>query len=281
MSKSPSRWNLREWMKTWKILGRLPMSRSNAKQIQRLYWKLYILGNAPEVDGCVGAGHLLWHYTSRDHLLRLFQEIFLEQSYAFVAPSASPRIIDCGANIGMSLLYFKMCHPDAHITAFEPDKKALACCRRNIDENKMQSIELHDAAVSSSKGTVSFYTEEQNPGSLTATTVRPRANDSMECLVPAVLLSDYIEDEVDFLKMDIEGAELGVIQQLAESGKLRSIKQMAVEYHHHLHPAEDRLSDFFGVLENAGFGCQMQTRFFRRPFSGPRFQDILIYAYRK
>ena len=97
----------------------------------------------------------------------------------------------------------------------------------------------------------------------------------------AVRLSECLDEEVDFLKMDIEGSETAVLHELSSSGKLRRIRQMAVEYHHHLRPEADDLSGFLRVLEESGFGYQLQTRCFRRPLSGPRFQDVLIYAFRK
>jgi hypothetical protein len=56
---------------------------------------------------------------------------------------------------------------------------------------------------------------------------------------------------------------------------------MAIEYHHHLRKDGESLSDFLRILESSGFGYQIQTRYLRRPLSGPRFQDVLIYAFRK
>lgn len=281
MNKQPPKWNLREWVKMWRILGRLPMPTRNAKQIQRLYWALYIRRNPPKPSGCLKAGSLVLHYTSQDHLRRLFHEIFLEQCYAVMTSAVNPRIVDCGANIGMSLLYFKMCWPGARITAFEPDGKALACCRANITDNKLAGIDLHEAAVAATEGKIDFYAEDHNPGSLTATTVLPRSEYSKSLAVKAVRLSQYINEEVDILKIDIEGGEFEVLDELSSSGKLPLIKQMAIEYHHHLRKDSESLSAFLRILESSGFGYQIQTRYLRRPFSGPRFQDVLIYTFRK
>lgn len=281
MSSVPPRWNLREWIKMWRRLGRLPMSKTKSAQIQRLYLAMYVRRDFDRENGCVRAGDLVWRYTSSGHVLRLFEEIFLEQTYAFGTDATAPRIMDCGANIGMSLLYFKMCHPNARITAFEPDSKAAACCRKNIDENQLHEIDLHEVAVAASAGSVTFYTDEDNPGALTASTICPRVAASRGHPVEAVRLSEYLDEDIDFLKMDIEGGEAAVLHDLSSSGKLHRIRQMVVEYHHHLRPETDDLSGFLRVLEESGFGYQLQTRYFRRPLSGPRFQDILIYAFRK
>ena len=46
-------------------------------------------------------------------LLSLFEEIFIEEIY-FV-PGHHGRIVDCGSKIGLSILYFKLQNPSAHI----------------------------------------------------------------------------------------------------------------------------------------------------------------------
>lgn len=45
----------------------------------------------------------------------LFYEIFATGSYFFQSDSANPLIFDCGANIGMSILFFKKLYPNARI----------------------------------------------------------------------------------------------------------------------------------------------------------------------
>lgn len=92
-------------------------------------------------------------------------------------------------------------------------------------------------------------------------------------------MSAYIEEEVDFLKLDVEGAEQDVVADLHRTAKLRLVAQIVCEYHHHI-GGEDRLGDFLGVLEQSGFGYELQARE-RPPFRRDRFQDVLIYAYRK
>ena len=51
----------------------------------------------------------------------LYEDIFINRVYEFEASRPDPRIIDCGSNIGMSVLYFKHVYPEARIVGFEPD----------------------------------------------------------------------------------------------------------------------------------------------------------------
>ena len=57
--------------------------------------------------------------------------------------------------------------------------------------------------------------------------------------VPAVRLSRYVTKPVDFLKLDVEGSELPVLRDLVSSGTIAQIRQMVIEFHHHMSPAED------------------------------------------
>ncbi len=50
-----------------------------------------------------------------------FDEIITQEIYRFKADTDAPLILDCGANIGLSALYFQRLYPKARIMAFEPD----------------------------------------------------------------------------------------------------------------------------------------------------------------
>src|SRR5688572_20822569 len=50
-----------------------------------------------------------------------YSEIFKREIYRFTTVNNAPKIIDCGANIGLSVIYFKRLYPAAKIVAFEAD----------------------------------------------------------------------------------------------------------------------------------------------------------------
>jgi hypothetical protein len=99
----------------------------------------------------------------------------------------------------------------------------------------------------------------------------------------AVRLSDFIDREVDLLKLDVEGAERFVLTDLDATGKLRSIKNIVMEYHHHLGPNNDDFSETLRLLEQNGFGYQIAADL-KRPLGHGwpgKVQDILVYCFRK
>jgi FkbM family methyltransferase len=217
-------------------------------------------------------------YFRAPELRFLFREIFADGSYFFHADNDRPFILDCGSNIGMSVLFFKKIYPNARIVGFEPDPATFKKLTENVEQNHLHDVALHQCALSDKEGTIEFFHKQ---GSLVMSTLKERI-DGQQIVVPARRLSTFITDSVDLLKMDIEGAEEVVLPELAASGKLGLIKQMHIEYHHHIVGDADRMSSILKLLEDAGFGYQLAAP--AKPGKSPApqsFQDIAIYCYRK
>ena len=75
------------------------------------------------------------------------REIFEEEIYRFEAQSERPIILDCGANVGVSAIYFKRLCPNAHIIAFEADASIAAYLRKNLAQNGILGVEVWEKAV--------------------------------------------------------------------------------------------------------------------------------------
>jgi FkbM family methyltransferase len=210
----------------------------------------------------------------------LFKEIFLEASYFFKADTETPVIIDCGSNIGMSVLFFKLLYPKARIIAFEPDPLTFETLRRNVNNNHLSNVELHQVALSDKDGSLElFRNDAPDISSLRMSMLRERQV-GQSVIVPARRLSDYILCDVDLVKIDVEGAEEVVIGDLVSANKLRYIKRLHIEYHHHIERAEDKFSSILRLLEVSGFGYQLRAHVDKWPDEAS-FQDVSLYCYRK
>lgn len=209
----------------------------------------------------------------------LFKELFIENDYWFTAPKRTPFILDCGSNIGLSILYFKTLYPEARIVGFEPGDKTFLCLKENVKNNLLESVTVYNIALADKEGFTDLYYDPEDPGSLYMSTIPERFPKHRQ-RVAASTLSKYIDQEIDFLKIDIEGAELSVLRELSSTGKLQFIDQMVIEYHHHIQAEWDYFSEILGLLETSGFGYQIESKL-GRPLKPCQFQDILIYAYRK
>lgn len=218
------------------------------------------------------------HYLDEKSLRHLYHEIFACEQYGFSCERQDPIIFDCGANIGMATLYFKWLYPHSRITSFEPDPATFQLLRKNVEANGLGEVALHNVALWNERGTVSFYIPQDGLGSLRMST-NPARLQGKQILVPSGRLSDFILGPIELLKLDVEGAEHQVMSDLLESGQLRQIRQMIVEYHHNVAGEPAQLGSFLRILEQGGMRYQLNSSFF--PFSQrDLFQDILVYAYR-
>ncbi len=213
-----------------------------------------------------------------------FNEVFLDEEYYFETSSARPVIIDCGSNIGLTVLYFKHLYPDASIVAFEPQPDAFAALKANVESNNLSSVRLVNAAVvGNGEPEVTVYSDPSVPGDMKATAVKRIADlghqPLKEVRVRAVRLSDYLPEHVDMLKLDVEGAELEVLEEAAPG--LSRVDQMFVECHCDPGTRDTRISSIAGLLESRGFSCLI-----RSPMSPPLYRHrqeyhaLLLYAFR-
>lgn len=261
-------------------IHRLEIDNELKRKIRETWLKSFVLNRSDSRIRSTSIVGFKFRFLDYGTLSYLYNEIFIDNEYFFTAENDSPYIIDCGSNIGMSIIYFKMLYPNSRILAFEPGEEPFACLKENIKNNNLQnSVQAIKAALANKEGTVQFFYDPSNPGSLVMSTKQERMQKQRRN-VEATLLSKHIGEDVDFLKMDIEGAELEIMEELSSSGKLSHIKQMAIEYHHHISKKTDEFSKMLRILENSGFGYQIESHLIR-PDKHEQFQDIHVYAYRK
>jgi FkbM family methyltransferase len=185
-------------------------------------------------------------------LLSAYRAIFRDRVYDFVPRHDPPRILDCGANIGLSILYFKRRFPHARITAFEADPAIFKYLERNVRENGASDVELVNKAVWSSQTRLSFTPDGADAGRVDAA-----RNDAAALQVPAVRLRPWLEQgPIDFVKMDIEGAEVEVI--LDCSDLLGVVDNMYIEYHSMVDRPQ-RLGEMLQACERAGFRVYLDS----------------------
>lgn len=173
-------------------------------------------------------------------------ELFKEEVYKFTSDKKNPFIIDCGCNIGMSILYFKSLYPAATILGFEADPYIFSFLEKNIKSYRLENVTLINKAVWDAEDeTLSFLAEGGAGGRL-----EQRSSGSKYIDVKTARLKNYISREVDFLKLDIEGAEHKVIADCAD--ELKFVKTLFIEYHS-MPGVEQNLHHILEIANNAGF----------------------------
>ncbi len=204
------------------------------------------------------------------------KEIFLDNAYKFNSTNEKPIIYDCGSNIGTSLLYFKSLFPHAIIKAFEADKKIYDILVHNT--KYLTDITYFHRAVWINEENLSFSSEGADGGSLVN-----NVGTSIE--VQGIRLKELLKNEknIDFLKLDIEGAETVVLEDCQDS--LSHINNIFIEYHSMIEQPQT-LNTILSILTNAGFkyyldAAMKQNQVFvsRKPWANMDLQ-VNIYAYK-
>jgi FkbM family methyltransferase len=218
-------------------------------------------------------------YLDKEHFRSVVNEVFVDGCYWFHSEKPDPIIVDCGSNIGISILFFKMLYPRALVIGFEPDPNTFDVLCENVRVNRIENVELHNIALSDDDRDIDFIVSSEKQGSLLNGVFAERLR-GVAIKVPAKRLSPFIPDRADLMKMDIEGSESIVMNELEASGTLGRIGHIHLEYHHHIIRAQDSMAEMLGLLERNGFGYQLQAR--QRHWPNPAvFQDVGLYAYRK
>lgn len=224
----------------------------------------------------------LIHYVDAASCASAGSAIFDYHIYDFLTDNPAPRIIDCGANIGLAVLYWKTRFPQARITAFEPDANVFRTLQHNVLTWKLGDVELVQAAVADRAGQAAFVSEGADAGHLQYTADPVQAGPSN--LVNTVPLSDYLDTPVSLLKIDIEGAEVDVLMSVAD--RLANVERVFVEWHSFANQKQ-RLHELLGVLIASGFRIHCQPEFYSpAPFLSLQVESgmdnrLNIYAFRQ
>jgi len=174
-----------------------------------------------------------------------YVEIFENEIYKFKASSSSPTIIDCGANIGLSILYFKQLYPNSRIIAFEPDLEIFEILKNNVQSFKSTNVELIRKAVWSSETFLEFMAEGADAGRVVQIESPKKSYQ-----VPTARLRHYLNEPIDLLKIDVEGAEIEILKDCSDL--LSNVKNLFVEYHSFANSSQS-LDILIKILSEAGF----------------------------
>ncbi len=166
-----------------------------------------------------------------------FEEIFFQEFYLFPnKKNEIVHIIDCGANVGTSCLYFKKIFPQAHIIALEADKEIAFFLEKNLKNNlspaQFEQIDIINKAVWVHNEGCSFESDGADGGMI----LMNEENEKNIQKIPSVRLKDILLEKkyiIDLLKIDIEGAETQVLVDCQDA--LHNVQHIFVEYHAYIH----------------------------------------------
>lgn len=184
-------------------------------------------------------------FKSVPEFIHALDEIFVTEIYKLPLLK-SPRILDCGGNIGISSIYFKHNFPDAKITVFEPDYSNFQLLQRNLELQNCKDVEARKEAIWIENTTLVFQSE----GSMSSKIADSSNVNDSGIEVPAMRLRDFITEKIDLLKMDIEGAEYNVVKDIRD--RLHLVDNIFIEYHG-LYCQQNELIEILNWVRDAGY----------------------------
>lgn len=185
------------------------------------------------------------YYNNSEEYHTLKREVFTADCYYFETENPTPYIIDAGAHIGLSTLYFKQLFPGSEILAIEPNPGSFQLLEKNIFENQITGVTTIQAALSEQTGQEQLFLDETNEQWHSTASFHKGSwvgsQKTTSITVSTHTLSEFVTKPVDFLKLDIEGSEQKVLFEAKNS--LHLIKEMHIEFHTHATQSLKKLLD--------------------------------------
>lgn len=214
------------------------------------------------------------NYENEKEFHTLKSEIFGSECYNIKLQSKNPYIIDVGAYIGLSVIYFKSIYPSSQIQAFEPNPYARGLLEENIFINNLNGIEILPYAIDIEERERDFFIDKsennwQSTANFSKTSWNNKNPNNMVIKVETRKLSSFLNKKVDLLKIDIEGIELNILKEC--KNKLKNVKSIVIEYH----PVKEiNLAKIISILKNQNF----EIEYFKegKNIRTPDKKDLLI-----
>jgi FkbM family methyltransferase len=193
------------------------------------------------------------------HDLGTLYDTFVNAIYADHPPVDGKTVLDIGANIGDTAVYFGK--RGAHVTAYEPDPQMCDLARRNARLNGVYA-DFRNAGVGSKDEMLLLSSSPSGADSMSVTLFPGSApvNKLHVAALPVriVAFANAIAafEMIDLVKFDCEGCECPALLSLPEDA-LRKIQHVIMEYHSHGDALAQRLRD-------AGFSVRLHGAMYMR-----------------
>jgi FkbM family methyltransferase len=191
------------------------------QKLQSFYHRWHLL--FPKIAIPIRLSFGAWWLLRDDDLARsIRQDNFEPTEMAFVSRFLRPgmTVLDIGAHHGIySLLASRRVGPNGRVVAFEPSPRERSALRRHLRLNRARNVQVEALAVGESSTQAELFVADlRNDG---CNSLRPPGVATERVPVRVVRLDDWLPEHklppVDFVKLDVEGGELAVLQGASAS----------------------------------------------------------------
>ena len=183
--------------------------------------------------------------------LHMIDEIWAFRKYDYFGFQVAPDdvVVDIGANIGTFAVYAATECRAGRVISFEPHPENFAMLRKNVESNRLTSVTCVNEAVAGVPGKALLQVSEGNAGAHSLGGQRTDGSVEVDCCTLQEVVDRFGLDSIDYLKLDCEGSEYGILETAPED-LMRRIRRISMEYHH----IEGRRTEELGqILEKHAF----------------------------
>lgn len=161
--------------------------------------------------------------------LYIYKEIFVDRCYDLTLDHSAPVVVDIGANSGLFALRLKQLYPSAKISCYEPFPPNFLQLENTIAVNRLDEVIPLQKAVGARPGRAKLFIHKRNIGGHSFYATEALNTDHVEVeVVDLRSILGELQQAVDLLKLDCEGAEFDILMNLAASDA-RQIRRIIVE----------------------------------------------------
>jgi FkbM family methyltransferase len=208
--------------------------------------KIENLGIIKEIEGSVlDIAHVYgWTYAIYHEIFNL-QDYYLDRRRSIFPGDV---VVDCGGNIGI-FNRFTHLQGASKIISFEPDRRYFELLKLNANPKTI----LFNAAVSDKVGKMKLYESGHLGGSNIVREAKNTNTYDVRTYNLNYLFETGLVDRIDFLKVDVEGAEILVFDGISDEN-LMKVRNISMEYHHaHLNFDEEIRNKLISRMVSLGF----------------------------
>jgi FkbM family methyltransferase len=172
-------------------------------------------------------------------------------------------VLDLGANVGTFTLYAALKAVEGLVVAVEPNPSLFEMLKQNVAVNGINNVMLLNALVGDKDGQSKFYMLDSGGSVREGYSTKGKEVELTSYRISSIM-DKYGIQSVDFVKMDIEGAEFDIFR--GDVASLKRVKKLSME----VHPDWGSIEDVLRQLISSGFMVDQR----------PAFLDShLIYVY--
>lgn len=174
----------------------------------------------------------------------IYKEVYLEGIYVDIFNTKSDMIVmDIGANIGIVTQYMR--EYSKKVYAIEPSSESFEALKKNKEYNKWDNVELFKVAIADKDGEMTLNTLASNRTCYSLAIDYDQGGEKVKTMAMDTFFKENKIKKVDFIKMDVEGAEDMILRSIGFKRVADKIEAIEVEFHH---PSWQELVKF--MMEN-------------------------------